>query len=85
MELMEAIKTRHSVRSYSDKEIEPEKKQALTEKIEEINAQSGLHIQLICDEPKAFDGFMAHYGKFSGVTNYFARTEIFTAISKSLV
>ena len=72
MELMEAIKTRHSVRSYSDKAIESEKKQALTEKIEEINAQSGLHIQLICDEPKAFDGFMAHYGKFSGVTNYFA-------------
>ena len=72
MELMEAIKKRHSVRSYSDKAIEPEKKQALTEKIEEINAQSGLHIQLICDEPKAFDGFMAHYGKFSGVTNYFA-------------
>ena len=72
MELMEAIKARHSVRSYSDKAIESEKKQALTEKIEEINAQSGLHIQLICDEPKAFDGFMAHYGKFSGVTNYFA-------------
>ena len=24
------------------------------------------------DEPKAFDGFMAHYGKFSGVTNYIA-------------
>lgn len=23
-------------------------------------------------EPKAFDGFMAHYGKFSGVTNYIA-------------
>ena len=72
MELMEAIKARHSVRSYSDKAIESEKKQALTEKIAEINAQSGLHIQLICDEPKAFDGFMAHYGKFSGVTNYFA-------------
>ena len=72
MELMEATRARHSVRSYSDRAIEPEKKQALTEKIKEINAQSGLHIQLICDEPKAFDGFMAHYGKFSGVTNYFA-------------
>ena len=72
MELMEAIKARHSVRSYSDRAIEPEKKQALTEKMKEINAQSGLHIQLICDEPKAFHGFMARYGKFSGVTNYFA-------------
>ena len=72
MELMEAIRARHSVRSCSDRPIEPEKKQALTKKIEEINKESGLHIQLICDEPKAFDGFMAHYGKFSGVTNYFA-------------
>ena len=30
------------------------------------------HIQLVTDEPKAFDGFMAHYGKFSGVKNYIA-------------
>ena len=72
MELMEAIEARHSVRSYSDRAIEPEKKQILTARIDEINKESGLHIQLISDEPKAFDGFMAHYGKFSGVTNYFA-------------
>ena len=72
MDLMEAIAARHSVRSYSDRAIETEKKQALLDKIDEINKESGLHIQLICDEPKAFDGFMAHYGKFSGATNYFA-------------
>ena len=72
MELLEAIRERHSVRSYSDRAIEPEKKQILTDKIDAINKESGLHIQLISDEPKAFDGFMAHYGKFSGVTNYFA-------------
>ena len=72
MELSEAIKARHSVRSYSDKPIEPEKKKILQGKIFEINKESGLHIQLISDEPKAFDSFMAHYGKFSGVTNYFA-------------
>lgn len=36
------------------------------------NRESGLHIQLVMNEPKAFDGFMAHYGKFSGVTNYIA-------------
>lgn len=29
-------------------------------------------MQLVLDEPKAFDGFMAHYGKFSGVKNYLA-------------
>ena len=37
-----------------------------------MNRESGLHIQLVRNEPKAFDGFMAHYGKFSGVTNYIA-------------
>ncbi len=36
------------------------------------NRESGLHIQLVTNEPKAFAGFMAHYGKFSGVTNYIA-------------
>ena len=72
MDLMEAIKARHSVRSYSDREIEPEKMRILTDKINAINKENGLHFQLISDEPKAFDGFMAHYGKFSGVTDYFA-------------
>ena len=37
-----------------------------------MNRESGLHIQLVRNEPKAFDGLMAHYGKFSGVTNYIA-------------
>ena len=40
--------------------------------IDACNHESGLHIQLVTDEPKAFDGFMAHYGKFSGVRNYIA-------------
>ena len=34
-----------------------------------MNRESGLHIQLVRNEPKAFDGLMAHYGKFIGVTN----------------
>lgn len=29
-------------------------------------------MQLVLDEPHAFEGFMAHYGKFSGVRNYIA-------------
>jgi hypothetical protein len=32
----------------------------------------GLHIQILYDEPKCFDTFIAHYGKFSGVNNYIA-------------
>ena len=37
-----------------------------------MNRESGLHIQLVRNEPKAFDGLVAHYGKFIGVTNYIA-------------
>ena len=34
------------------------------------NTEGKLHIQLVRNEPKAFAGRMAHYGKFSGVQNY---------------
>ena len=51
MDLLQAMKERHSVRSYKE---------------------SGLHMQLVLDEFHAFEGFMAHYGKFSGVRNYIA-------------
>lgn len=72
MTQLEAIRSRHSVRQYKDQPIEPELRALLCEEIEEINAESGLNIQLICDEPKAFNSFMAHYGNFTGVSNYFA-------------
>lgn len=70
MELKEAIENRHSVRSYSDRPIEKEVVNELKAEIEACNKEGDLHIQLVCDEPKAFDSFMAHYGKFSGVKNY---------------
>lgn len=72
MELLEAMQQRHSVRSYSSRKIEGEVKQALDQMIAQCNHDSGLHIQLVLDEPKAFSGKMAHYGKFSGVNNYIA-------------
>lgn len=72
MELLEAMEQRHSVRSYNDKKIEGEVREQLQQKIKECNRESGLHMQLVLNEPKAFDGFMAHYGKFSGVTDYIA-------------
>lgn len=67
-----AMLQRHSVRQYHQKALESAAKECLLEEIAAYNAESGLHIQLVADEPKAFDGFMAHYGKFSGVTNYIA-------------
>ena len=72
MTLLEAIDARHSVRRYLEKPIEPEKKQALQQEIDRCNEESGLHIQLITDEPEAFTGALANYGHFTGATNYIA-------------
>ena len=72
MELLEAVQKRHSVRMYQDREIPDSIKKELLDFINQCNQISGLNIQLILDEPKAFDNFMAHYGKFSGVKNYLA-------------
>ncbi|MCI2058021.1 MAG: nitroreductase [Oscillibacter sp.] len=72
MTIMEAIKARHAVRSFTDRKIDSETRTALIAVIDECNAESGLHIQLICDEPKAFDGMMAHYGNFKNCCNYLA-------------
>lgn len=72
MELKEAIINRHAVRRYTDKPISDEIISELRAEIDLCNKQSGLHIQLVTNEPKAFDCFMARYGKFSGVTNYIA-------------
>lgn len=72
MDLLEAIKARHSVRSYLDKPIEGDIKDELVSFIDEVNEESGLHIQLVLNEPKAFGSFTAHYGMFKGVTDYIA-------------
>lgn len=71
MELIEAIKARHSVREYTDRPIELEKLAELRVAIEKANQESGLDIQLVTEEPKAFSGlFISTYGQFSGVSNY---------------
>lgn len=68
----DTIRQRHSVRSYLDKPIEADTLQKLNEIVDDCNMQGNMHIQLVCQEPLAFDGFMAHYGKFKNVKNYFA-------------
>jgi hypothetical protein len=72
MEIIELMKERHSVRQYTDKKIEKEKREVLNALIAKINQKAGLHIQIIYDEPKCFNSMMAHYGKFDGVNNYIA-------------
>ncbi len=72
MTLQEAIVARHSVRQYQEKPIEAIVVERLDEEIALCNQEGNLHIQLVVEEPKAFAGGMAKYGKFSGVSNYLA-------------
>ena len=73
MDITEAINNRHSVRQYKDIPIGEDLKKQLNALVEECNQESGLHIQLILDDPKCFDIFMAHYGmKFRNAVNYLA-------------
>lgn len=72
MDLMEAMRQRHSVRRYLDKAIPEDVLRALRAETAACSRESGLHIQLAVDEPRAFSGWMAHYGSFRGVTNYLA-------------
>ena len=72
MEILEIMQQRHSVRQYTDRAIEPEKRTVLDALTQEINRKAGLSVQIIYDDPKCFDSFMAHYGKFAGVRNYIA-------------
>ena len=70
MTLEEAIKARHSVRAYKAQPLTEDIVRVLEKEIEEQNRQGHLHIQLVKNEPKAFQGKLAKYGKFSNVTNY---------------
>lgn len=70
MDLLQAMQNRHSVRSYTQQAIQGDIKEKLSSFIEQTNKESGLNFQLVLDEANAFDSFMAHYGKFSGVKNY---------------
>lgn len=70
MELLEAISARHSVRAYKETPLSKEAVAILKEKIDVFNRDGNLHIQLVMNEPKAFQGTMAKYGKFRGYQLY---------------
>ena len=70
MTILEAIEARHSVRAYKEQPLTDDVVKMLEVKIAELNDEGRLHMQLILNEPKAFQGTMAKYGKFRGVHNY---------------
>ena len=70
MTIQEAIEARHSVRAYKDQPLSEEIVKVLEDEIVKVNNEGQLHIQLICNEPKAFQGTLAKYGKFRNANNY---------------
>ena len=72
MDNMELMKARHSVRRFLDKPFDKETIKALQTEIDACNKESGLHIQLITNEPEAFQAGKPSYGQFKGCKNYLA-------------
>ena len=70
MTLQEAIELRHSVRAYKEQPLTEDVVKVLKERIADLNQEGNLHVQLMLNEPKAFLGPFAKYGKFRGVSNY---------------
>ena len=70
MTLQEAIEVRHSVRAYKNEPLAEDVARRLEEEIAKVNQAGHLHVQLIQNEPKAFQGTLAKYGKFRNVTSY---------------
>lgn len=69
-DMLRLMQNRHDVRNYSDEPIAPEIAARLQEEIDAVNEISGLHVQLIQDDPKGISGFMAAYEQFKNVNNY---------------
>ena len=69
---MELMRARHSVRQYLPRSIPAEPREALDGYTAEFNAASGLHMQILYDEPDCFNTRLAHYGSFESCSNYIA-------------
>ena len=70
MTIQESIEARHSVRAYKDQPLSEEIVKVLEDEIVKVNHEGQLHIQLIRNESKAFQGTLAKYGKFRNANNY---------------
>lgn len=67
-----AILQRTSRRTYQKREIEPDKAARINRLIEEINEESGLHIQFVDNGNQLLSGFRASYGLISGMPSLIA-------------
>ena len=70
--LLKAADERHSVRAFDGRALTEEDASWLRGRLADINTDAGLHLQLVCGNPRAFDNFLAHYMHFEGAVNYLA-------------
>lgn len=69
----EFLRSRHSVRKYSQEPLPEELVRKIEAEITMVNThEAGMHFRLVCDDSSPFKGFRASYGFFSGVRNYIA-------------
>lgn len=66
------MRERHSVRKNADRKIEGEVLKKLQDKIDSVNAESGLKIRLILGEPTSFSRLMTKMTGFKNAVNYIA-------------
>ena len=64
MDKIELIRERHSVRNYEAKRIEAEKISKIRDKIDELNKEGNLHLQLIEDAGKTYNKLL---NRFAGL------------------
>ena len=72
MDIIEVMRSRHSVRKFDNRPIEKETAELIREEIAKCTEESGFHFQLITDEPEAFQAGKPSYGEFKGCRNYLA-------------
>lgn len=72
MDLFELMRVRHSVRQFIDKPLAADAVEKLRTEIDTCNREGGMHIQLITDEPEAFQAGKTSYGQFKCCKNYLA-------------
>jgi nitroreductase len=70
MDQIEIMKMRHSVRQFRDQPLDPAAVSALQAEIDLCSTESGLNIQLITNEPEAFQAGKTSYGQFKCCKNY---------------
>ncbi len=70
MDILEAMNCRHSVRRYTGQPLDHRTAARLQDLVDTCNHEGGLHFQMALQHPGAFEGWMAHYGRFHQVNHY---------------